>query len=110
MMRLGLMLLTVTMLATACAPRASEGGFDSDNPASRLYAIRRAGDQRDAAATPRLIESLESDDPAERVLAIAALERITGERLGYDPHASLAHRHEAVQRWWQYHAETTAKP
>ena len=81
------------------APAASEGGFDSIDPASRLYAIRRAGAQRDVAAVPDLIESLESDDPAVRMMAIVALERITGARMGYDPYARRPARQEAVDAW-----------
>jgi hypothetical protein len=84
---------------TACAPPASEGGLNSDNPASRLYAIRAAGQRKDHAALPALVESLDSDDPAIRMMAISALERITGTRRGYDPYASAAQRQPAVEDW-----------
>jgi hypothetical protein len=87
---------------TACAPRATEGGFESDNPAAQLYAIRQAGERRDAGAVPRLVTALTSDDPAVRMFAIEALDRITGERLGYNPRASLQERDAAVARWVQY--------
>jgi hypothetical protein len=86
---------------TACAPPASEGGLNSDNPASRLYAIRAAGEQQDRSALPALVESLDSDDPAIRMMAISALERITGTRRGYDPYASAAQRQPAVEAWVQ---------
>jgi hypothetical protein len=33
------------------------------------------------------------------MMAIHALERITGERLGYNPYASLSKRRLAVERW-----------
>lgn len=89
------------MSLTACAPPASEGGLNSDNPASRLYAIRAAGEQQDRSALPALVESLDSDDPAIRMMAISALERITGTRRGYDPYASAAQRQPAVEAWVQ---------
>lgn len=84
---------------TACTPRASEGTMNSDNPASRLYAIQRAGEERDASAVPQLVESLDSDDPAVRMMAILALEKITGTRRGYDPYAPAMQRHAAVEAW-----------
>jgi hypothetical protein len=93
--------LTVLSVLSGCGPRASQGGFDSDNPAAKLYAIRDAGARRDTAAIPKLVEQLTSDDPAVRVFAIEALERITGERLGYNPSADLLVRAEAVDRWEQ---------
>ncbi len=91
--------ITVAPLLTACAPPASEGGLNSDNPASHLYAIRAAGERHDRAALPALVESLDSDDPAIRMMAISALERITGTRRGYDPYASAAQRQPAVEEW-----------
>lgn len=82
-----------------CAPPISEGGFDAAQPAAKLYAIRRAGAARDTAAVPKLIEQLDSDDPAVRMFAIEALERITGERRGYRPYAPPYERDPAVAGW-----------
>jgi hypothetical protein len=42
---------------------------------------------------------LDSDDPATRLLAIDALERITGETLGFDASAPETERRNAVDRW-----------
>jgi hypothetical protein len=42
---------------------------------------------------------LGSDDPATRLLAIEALNRITGERLGFEPHAGPQDREASVERW-----------
>lgn len=84
-----------------CGPKASEGGFDSDNPAAKLYAIRDAGERKDTTAVPQLVEQLDNDDPAVRVFAIEALERITGQRMGYNPNVSRHDRAKAVNRWEQ---------
>jgi len=46
-----------------------------------------------------LVEQLDSDDPAVRVFAINALERITGERLGYNPYANEVARRSAIDAW-----------
>ncbi len=98
---LGLLMLMAMGVGVGCAPRASEGGLESDNPAAQLYAIRRAGASGDAAAAPKLVEHLESDDPAVRMFAILALEQLTGERMGYNPYAPAPERREAVERWRQ---------
>lgn len=86
-------------LLSGCGPKAIEGGFHSDNPAAKVYAIGHAADARDPAAVPDLVELLDSDDPALRMFAIQALERITGTRLGYNPYVSAVERRPAVERW-----------
>jgi HEAT repeat protein len=73
--------------------------FDSPEPAARNSAIVRAGSARDPAAVPDLVRMLDSDDPATRFLAIKALYRITGERLGYEAVASEPERLIAIERW-----------
>lgn len=99
-MRIKGLLIIATVTLTGCAPRASEGQLDSPNPASRLYAIRRAGAERDWNAVPALVEQLDSDDPAVRVFSIQALERITGRPRGeYDPYAPLLQRQAAIDTW-----------
>lgn len=86
-------------LLSACTPAASSGDFDSADPASKLYAIVRAGETKDASAIPHLIEQLNSDDQAVRMYAIGALRRITGEDMGYVYYAPPAEREAAIQRW-----------
>lgn len=83
----------------ACAPPISEGGFDAPDPGSKLYAIHRAGRQRDASAIPNLIEQLESDDPAVRQFADQALRLITGKDMGFRHYEPPHLRQPAVVRW-----------
>ncbi|QNN21392.1 hypothetical protein HED60_03595 [Planctomycetales bacterium ZRK34] len=90
----------VMMGLGACAePPVSEGGFDAADPGSKLYAITRAGNEKDASAIPHLIQQLDSDDQAVRMYAIGALERITGQRKGYVYYAPQAERDAAIERW-----------
>lgn len=96
--RLALLSLLVALLG-ACTPPASEGGFDSDNPASKLYAIRRAADHDDRSAIPKIVEQLDSDDPAVRLMAIEALERLTGTKLDYNPYGSDEARLPSIEAW-----------
>jgi hypothetical protein len=100
MMRVVSILLIATTLA-ACAPPASQGDFDSDNPAAKLYAIRRAGEAGDRSKIPKLVEQLDNDDEAVRMMSIEALRHITGQDLGYDPFVPPADRQPAIQRWQQ---------
>ena len=91
--------LILAISLSSCAPRASEGDFYSDNPASKLYAIHRAGSARDPKAVKPLVDLLNDDDPAVRMEAINALERITGQRMGYNPYGSVVQRRPAIERW-----------
>ena len=97
MVRCVLLVVLIAAVPVGCAPPASRGGFNSDNPASKLYAIRRAG----RSDTPQLVEQLNSDDPAVRMMSIHALEQITGTRLGYHPYGSEADRRSAIEAWVQ---------
>jgi len=65
-------------------------------------AIRTAGERRDQAAIPLLVDRLEDEDAAVRFYAILALERITGDRLGYRYEESAAAQRPAVERWRNY--------
>lgn len=53
----------------------------------------------DRSSIPGLIERLSSSDPAERLLAIRSLERLTGETKGYDHAANPQKRAQAIERW-----------
>lgn len=69
-------------------------------------AVAQAARQEDRASIPNLILVLESSDPAQRMLAIGALERMTGQSLGYEYWAPRPVRDEAIARWkawWQTH-------
>lgn len=94
------MLLGVTvLLAGACTAPAPKPDFDAAQPVARLYAIERAGAQRDPAATRSLIEQLDSDDAAVRMMAYEALKRLDGDGYGYDPTDPPAERRAASKRW-----------
>lgn len=86
-------------LAGCAAPPASRGDLQSDNPASRLYAIHRAGGSGDMTTLPALVESLDHDDPAVRMMAIEALYRLTGTRLDYNPYGDVVRRRAATDAW-----------
>jgi HEAT repeat protein len=101
---LGVAAVTLALLG-GCADPASVVGFQEIDPGARLRAIRQAAATNDRAAVPSLINELESDDPAERLLAIRALEKITGQTLGYDHAAGVEDRQEGVRRWVAWYSQ-----
>jgi hypothetical protein len=93
---------TVVLLASGCTAQAPEADFDSANPAARLYAIERAGAQRDETATPMLIEQLDSDDAVVRMMALEALKRIEGDTYGYWFGDPPPEQRAAIDRWVEH--------
>ncbi len=85
----------------SCGPPATSGGFNSANPASKIYAIENAVRQDDRPAVKNIIEQLDSDDQAVRAVAIAALKRMTGETFGYRDFDPPDERRAAIDRWKQ---------
>lgn len=109
--------LRISLLASALAIGSCArppGGFDSPEPASRLYAVTEAARTEDRSSIPSLIALLDSDDPAVRLYSIQALQKLTGQTLGYDHAAPEWERKAAVDRWidwYQSQARTgPAKP
>ena len=97
---IGLAFLGAFVALQACAPPPAErAGFDAADPAARIHAIRRAGVEGDRSKLGPLVAALDSEDPAVRMMAIQALERITGKRRGYSPYAAPATRSAAIERW-----------
>jgi hypothetical protein len=78
---------------------------DAPPPTDRPAQLRRvidAGESRDPAQIPWLVEQLDHDDPAMRMLTAQALKRITGQTLGYQPYAPRHDRRPALERWQAY--------
>lgn len=92
---------------SACAPPIPDGGFQSPEPASKIYAAIELVQTYGGAETglpPKkdlqaLVEMLESDDPASRFVAVESLRRLTGESMAYDPSGPLGERAAAIDRW-----------
>lgn len=99
------LLASLVCVAGGCVPIPK--GFDSPEPAARIEAAVEAADKGDRSKIPDLIALLDSDDPATRMVAIRALERLTGQTLGYDHAGSEAEREAAVGRWVEWSSQTT---
>ena len=82
----------------ACSQPALRADADSRLPSERALAAAMArSDER--VTNAKLVELLESQDPAVRLLAIDALKRRTGETLGYHFADPPIQRALAVERW-----------
>jgi len=95
------MMIACTCALVGCGPSATDGGFESANPAARMYAIEQAARENDRSAIPCIIEQLDCDDPAVRLLAITTLERMTGQTYGYRHYDDAPERRAAIARWEQ---------
>jgi HEAT repeat protein len=93
--------VVVAWVTWSCGP-VVRPDFHSPEPAARIAAILRAAERQDRGAIPDIVRMLDSDDPATRMAAIVALERLTGERFGYDPTAKPGERALAVARWAEW--------
>jgi hypothetical protein len=78
------------------------------DPSSKIPGMKREVERMDKSNFPVLVKDLESDDPAVRMYAIQTLERLTGNRRGYEYYADEASREPAVARWRVWLAEQSA--
>lgn len=85
-----------------CAPSATEGGFKNPAPGARVYAIESAVRDERRQQIPDIVECLRADDDLVRMMAIGALERMTGQTLGYDFADPLPLRLEGYRRWKEW--------
>lgn len=85
--------------AAGCAQPDWRSRLQSEDPLARIDGAIAAGQARDRAAVPLLIDRLEDDDEAVRMYAILALERIEGTTLGYEHWADETERAHMAQQW-----------
>ena len=91
-----------------CAAAGCFGGgrgpsvITSNDPASKIPAIKRAADARDTETARQLVKSLGSEDPAVRFYAIRGLQNLTGETFGYVWYVDDRDRRPAMEKWTQW--------
>jgi hypothetical protein len=101
MSRIWLLILTGWLsFAGGCSFR--EPSMQSSDPALKVPAIKAAAQSNDLSAGKQLVAELDNDDPAIRFYAISALERLTGQRLGYEYYQEREHRQAAIKRWEEW--------
>lgn len=91
--------LVAGLVAPGCTlPRAPRSLVDTD-PTAKIPAIKSTADGNDQQSVDKLVAELNSDDPAIRFYAIRALQRLTGESLGYRYFDDEIEREPALRRW-----------
>jgi hypothetical protein len=103
------------ILILACCSLACRGKLPPPNPAAenieaRIPGIKRAGETHDRSALPQLVDSLNDEDPAVRLFAIAALEKFTGDRFGYEYYLDEDQRKPAIARWREWLKQQEQSP
>jgi hypothetical protein len=96
-----LLVVIAGTLASCRAPRPAPNVADPD-PQVKIAGIKQAAERKDRSALPALVDSLDSDDPAVRFFAIAALERFAGTRFGYEYYWEQDERKESLARWREW--------
>jgi hypothetical protein len=97
MRRLCLLVFFVSLGSLGCSFR--EPSLGSSDPALKVPAIKAAVQQDGTATEKQLVGELDNDDPAIRLYAISGLERLTGQRFGYEYYHNSQQRQEAIKRW-----------
>ncbi len=97
------------LLAGGCSAEVKPA-YDDPVPEARIGAIRRSAESMDRTQLANIIESLDDNDPAVRMAAIGALQRMTGDNLGYRFNATSAERAEAIARWKDWLSRQPAGP
>lgn len=103
-------LLGIALLAPGCSlPGSSRNArLQDEDPSVRVTAAIEAGQAKDAQAVPLLVDRLGDSDADVRFFAIAALEKITGQTMGYKVYEAPALRQQAIERWRQWLAKQPA--
>jgi hypothetical protein len=107
--KIGWCVLLAGMGGSCTAPRPAPNIADPD-PTVKIAGIKQAVAKRDRSALPALVQELDSDDPAVRLYAMEALERIAGERFGYEYYLDEEQRKPSLARWREWLKEQMAAP
>jgi len=86
------------------APRPTIEVTNPD-PSGKIPAMKKAVREHDLTVVRQLVKDLDSDDPAVRLFAIQALEKLTGQRYGYEYYADELQRKPALSAWQQWLAQ-----
>ncbi len=103
-------LLLTAVLVSGCSLPKMPRAIDDTDPTAKIPAIKASAATRDRKSITRLINDLDSDDPAVRFYAIRALKDITGETFDYRYFDDELERREEMLAWRQWLAKETGVP
>lgn len=96
-------LVALVVASSGCSLPAQRADFESVDPAEQTLAVARVQESGLTNQELReLVERLDADDPALRMLAIQTLEMHVGDDFGYDFSAPPSKRRPAIDRWQEY--------
>lgn len=99
--KVGIIVMLVCIMGGGCFS-PDPPSIKSDSAPTAIPAIKEAATSDDRADIPRMIEDLNDPDSAIRFAAIEALQKMTGQTLGYRYYDDEPARRPAVQRWRQW--------
>lgn len=96
---IGAILLTLCLSCQAPRPQPVVNSEDVD---LKIIAMKQAAAKKDLSVAPQMVDNLESDDAAVRLAAITALEKLAGERFGYEYYMDADQRKPSMARWREW--------
>ncbi len=103
------LLLGLAVSNSGCGPRSYRADIQSESVHERILGVRAAAEAKDAESVPLLVDRLEDEDDAVRFFSILALEKITGQRFGYNYASTAQQRAKAVEKWRAFVREEGAR-
>ena len=102
---------SVALILAISGCTAPRGPIEVTNPdpSGKIPAMKKAVREHDRTVVRQLVKDLDSDDPAVRLFAIQALQKLTGQRYGYDYYADEVQRRPALERWQEWLAQQEGK-
>jgi hypothetical protein len=105
----GLALAGASVVGLGCAAPRERLVVTHRDAAVKIPAMKKAVREQDQSAIAQLVCDLDSDDPAVRLYAIKALEKLTGQRLGYQYYYDEEQRKPSLTRWQEWLAAQQKK-
>jgi hypothetical protein len=97
--------ITLTFAVAGCSAPRPVISVANPDPSGKIPAMKKAVREHDMKVVRQLVKDLDSDDPAVRLFAIQALEKLTGQRYGYDYYSDEVQRKPALGAWQQWLAQ-----
>lgn len=97
--RRSVILAAIVLSFAGCQDPRGPVSINSDDPDLKIQAMKQDVTHCNRADIPKLVSSLQSDDPAIRFYAVQALRRITNDDFGYRFYEDDDQRAPATARW-----------
>ena len=107
--RAGLILI-LALSSLACRGTRPKPDVAAREIDAKIPGMKHAGETHDRSALPGMVDSLNDDDPAVRLFAIAALEKFSGDRFGYEYYLDEEQRKPSIARWREWLKQQQQQP